>query len=74
MSKRVASGEYSWATHLHHLIFSIQVILTHTLKQELGNFFEKRQVVNILDFANYMLSVAATQFCYCSAKSVLHYI
>lgn len=40
----------------------------HSVRQGLPIFFVKGQIVNILDFVSYMVSVATTQLCRCSAK------
>lgn len=43
-----------------------------TLYQELENFCIRRRIVNILGFADLMITAVTTQLCCCKAKAVLN--
>lgn len=44
-----------------------------SLNQGFSNFFWKHQIVNILGFSDYKVSVPTIQFCHCSAKAARKY-
>lgn len=41
------------------------------VRADLTNFLIKGQIVNILGFAGYMISVKTIQLCYCSPKAAM---
>lgn len=57
---------------LHTTCLSFQQLVN--LNQVLATFSVKHQVVNILDFVGYMVSVATSHLCHCGAKAVIGHV